>query len=172
MVGLRYEFVDVTDDNVCETGLFCQKSKYKEKGYQDKLSWFKEQYKKGLRTKLVGFQNDKERFVLVGFIEYAPGEHAWRGVDAKGWMVIHCLWIIGKHQGQGLGSKLLEECAKDAKKNGLNGTVAMASRTHWLANEKLSSKMVLRNWTKCHLSGSTQENSRTMLHRRSSIPFP
>jgi len=69
MAGLRYEFVDVTADNVCEVGLFCQKSKCKEKGYQDKLSWFKEQYKKGLRTKLVGFQNDKKRFVLVGFIE-------------------------------------------------------------------------------------------------------
>jgi N-acetylglutamate synthase-like GNAT family acetyltransferase len=137
MAGLKYEFVDVTDDNVCEVGLFCQKSKYKEKGYQGKLGWFKEQYKKGLRTKLVGFKNDKKRFVLVGFIEYAPGEHAWRGIDAKGWMVIHCLWIIGKHKGQGLGSKLLEECAKDAKKNGLNGIVAMTSRMHWLANEKL-----------------------------------
>jgi ribosomal protein S18 acetylase RimI-like enzyme len=137
MVRLKYEIVDVTDKNVGEVGLFCQKSKFKEEGYRNKLSWFSEQYKKGLRTKLVGFRNDKKRFVLVGFIEYALGEYAWRGIDAKGWMVIHCLWIIGKHKGQGLGSKLLEECAKDAKKNGLNGAVAMASRTNWLANEKL-----------------------------------
>lgn len=137
MVGLKYEMIDVTDENVGEVGLFCQKSRYKEEGYRNKLSWFSEQYKKGLRNKLVGFRNDKKRFVLVGFIEYARGEYTWRGIDAKGWMVIHCLWIIGKHKSQGLGSKLLEECVKDTEKNGLNGVVAMASRTHWLANEKL-----------------------------------
>lgn len=137
VAGLKYKFVDVTDKNVDEVGLFCQKSRYKEEGYLNKLSWFKEQYKKGLRTKLVGFQNERKRFVLVGFIEYAPGEYAWRGIEAKGWMVVHCLWIIGKHKGQGLGSQLLEECAKDAKKNGMNGVAAMTSRTHWLANEKL-----------------------------------
>jgi L-amino acid N-acyltransferase YncA len=137
MVALKYEVVDVTNGNVDHVGLFCQKSKSKEEGYQNKLAWFKEQYKKGLRTKLVGFRNNKGRFVLVGFIEYAPGRSTWRGINAKDWMVVHCLWIIGKHKGQGLGSKLLVECAKDAKENGLNGVVAMASRTHWLANEKL-----------------------------------
>jgi len=137
MVGLNYELVDVTDENVGEVGLFCQKSKSKEEGYRNKLNWFKEQYKRGLRTKLVGFQNDKKRFVLVGFIEYAPGEYTWRGINANGWIVIHCLWIIGKHKSQGLGSKLLEECTKDTKKNQPNGVVAMTSRTHWLANEKL-----------------------------------
>jgi len=137
MVGLKYELVDVNDENVDGVGLFCQKSKSKEEGYRNKVSWFKEQYKKGLRTKLVGFQNDKKRFVLVGFIEYAPGEYTWRGINAKGWTVIHCLWIIGKHKSQGLGSKLLEECTKETKKNRLNGVVAMTSMTHWLADGRL-----------------------------------
>jgi len=140
VTDLKYEIVDVTDGNVDQYGLFCQKSKCREEGYQNKVSWFKEEYKKGLRTKLVGFRNDKKRFVLVGFIEYASGEYTWRGIDAKGWLIIHCLWIIGKHKGQGLGSKLLEECAKEAKKNGLNGVVAITSRTHWLVNEELFMK--------------------------------
>ena len=47
---LRYEVVDVTDKNVDHIGLFCQKSKSKEEGYKNKLAWFKEQYKSGLRT--------------------------------------------------------------------------------------------------------------------------
>jgi hypothetical protein len=59
VAGLKYKFVDVTDKNVDEVGLFCQKSRYKEEGYLNKLSWFKEQYKKGLRTKLVVFQNER-----------------------------------------------------------------------------------------------------------------
>lgn len=135
MTELKYEIIDVTDENVDEYGLFCQKSKYKEEGYKNKVKWFKEQFKKGLRTKLLGFHNHKNRFVLVGFIEYSPGEYAWRGIDAKGWMVIHCIWIIGRHKGHGLGSRLLEECIHDAK--GMNGVAVMTSRTHWLANEKL-----------------------------------
>lgn len=138
MSTLKYEIVDVDEENVEDYGLFCQKSKPKEEGYRNKLEWFKDQYKKGLRTKLVGFTNEKKRFVLVGFIEYAPTEAAWRGINANGWMIIHCLWVIGKHKGQGLGSKLLAECVKDAKQNGMNGVVAMTSRTHhWLTNEKL-----------------------------------
>lgn len=137
MTELKYEIVDVTDENVDQHGLFCQKSKRREEGYQNKLRWFKEEYKKGLRTKLVGFRNDKNRFVLVGFIEYASGDRTWRGIDAKDWLVIHCLWIIGKHKSQGLGSKLLAECMEDAQKRGLNGVAAITSKMHWLTSEKL-----------------------------------
>jgi len=83
MTKLKYEIVSVTDENVDDYGLFCQKSKQREEGYRNKVRWFKEEYKKGLRTKLVGFTNDKKRFVLVGFIEYTSGEHTWRGIGAK-----------------------------------------------------------------------------------------
>jgi GNAT superfamily N-acetyltransferase len=135
MAELKYEVVDVNDKNLEEYGLFCQKSRCKEEGYKNKVKWFKEQHKKGLRVRLLGYRNDKGRFVLVGFVEYVPGEYSWRGVDAKGWMVIHCMWVIGKHKRQGLGSKLLEECVKDAK--GMNGIVVVTSKKHWLPNEKL-----------------------------------
>jgi N-acetylglutamate synthase-like GNAT family acetyltransferase len=134
---LKYKIIDVDDKNVDEYGLFCQKSKRKEEGYRSKVAWFKEQYGKGLRTKLVGFQNAKNRFVLVGFVEYALGECTWRGIDAKGWLVVHCLWVIGSHKHQGLGSRLLEECVKDVERKKLNGVVAMTSRKYWLTNEKL-----------------------------------
>ncbi len=42
-------------------------------------------------------------------------------------MVIHCLWVVGRHKKQGYGLKLLEECIKDAKKLGMNGVVSMSA---------------------------------------------
>lgn len=35
-----------------------------------------------------------------GFIEYLPGEHAWRAVHADGYLFIHCLWVVGKSKGK------------------------------------------------------------------------
>jgi hypothetical protein len=45
------------------------------------------------------------------------------------------MWVIGKHKGKGLGSKLLKECLKDAKE--MSGVAVVTARTHWLPNEKL-----------------------------------
>jgi len=42
-------------------------------------------------------------------------------------MVIHCLWVVGRHKKQGLGLKLLEECIRDAKEHGMNGVVSMSA---------------------------------------------
>lgn len=42
-------------------------------------------------------------------------------------MVIHCLWVVGRHKKKGYGLKLLEECIKDAKKLGMNGVVSMSA---------------------------------------------
>jgi hypothetical protein len=33
------------------------------------------------------------------FIEYIPGEQAWRAVHADGYLLIHCLWVVGKSKG-------------------------------------------------------------------------
>jgi hypothetical protein len=32
-------------------------------------------------------------FAEMGMIEYAPGHHAWRPVEAEGYLVIHCLMV-------------------------------------------------------------------------------
>jgi len=71
-------------------------------------------------------------------IEYLPGEYSWRGIDADGWMVIHCIWVIGKHKKKGYGSKLLEHVLNDAKKAGMHGVVGMtADKGGWMPRKNL-----------------------------------
>ncbi|MFX1601294.1 MAG: GNAT family N-acetyltransferase, partial [Promethearchaeota archaeon] len=109
----------------------------KEVGYQNKVKWIKERFKEGLKYKLL-LVKEGERETSRGFIEYIPGEYTWRGIQADGWMVIHCIWVIGKHKNKGYASKLLEECIKDAKETNMNGVVAMtAEKGGWLPNMRL-----------------------------------
>lgn len=122
--------VNVDRTNVDQTGFFCLMSRKKSEGYSRKLSWVKARLDEGMRIKMLKLP---ER----GFIEYIPGEHAWRAVEAKGWMVIHCLWVVGKSKGKGLGGFLLDECVKDAKKSGMRGVAMVTSTGNWLAGREL-----------------------------------
>ncbi|MFQ5892061.1 MAG: hypothetical protein ACE5HW_04635 [Candidatus Methanofastidiosia archaeon] len=139
MVEPKYKIVNITDENVDEYDLFCLKSRFKEEGYVNKVKWFRKRFKEGLRIKLLHvYEGEKRGFKSRGFIEYVPSEYTWRGIEAKGWMVIHCIWVVGKNKKQGYGSKLLEECFKDAK--GMNGVAVVISRKNWLPNESLFMK--------------------------------
>lgn len=113
------EIISVNADNIDQTGFFCYMSKKKSEGYRKKTEWLKERFREGMRLKLLKLP---ER----GFVEYIPGEYAWRSVRCEGYMFIHCLWIVGRSKGKGLAGILLNECIADAKKAGLKG-VAMAS---------------------------------------------
>jgi GNAT superfamily N-acetyltransferase len=136
MAESTYEIITVTDTNVDEYDLFCLKSKYKEEGYTNKITWFKEQFKKGLRIKLLRvFEGEKRGFCSRGFIEYVPGKYAWRGIEAKGWMVIHCLWVVGRNKGKGYGSQLLQGCIEDAQ--GMEGVAVVTSEKNWLPERSL-----------------------------------
>ncbi len=117
---IRREIIDVNAGNVSRTGFFCFMSKRTNPGYTQKLSWLERRFAEGLRIRLL---KPPER----GFIEYVPGEHAWRPVHAKGYMVVHCLWVVGKSKGQGGASALLAECIADAKRSGMKGVVMVAS---------------------------------------------
>jgi hypothetical protein len=71
-----------------------------------------------------------------GFIEYIPGEYAWRPVDARGYMFIHCLWIVGRSKKKGYATLLLNECIADAQKAGMQGVAMVTSRGNWLVDKK------------------------------------
>ena len=73
----------------------------------------------------------------VGFIEYIPGEFAWRAVNAPGYLVIHCLWVVGKGKGKGYGSQLLQLCLDDARAQNKHGVVMVSSDGVWLAKKDL-----------------------------------
>ena len=121
--------IDVTESNVEEHGFFCYMSKKKSPGYRRKLSWLKERFREGMRIKLLELPDR-------GFIEYLPGERAWRSVDAKGYMFIHCLWVVGRSKGRGYATALLDACIRDARKAKMKGVAMLASEKPWLLGRR------------------------------------
>jgi len=126
----RAKLIEITAENVAEKGFFCYMSKAQSAGYQRKLNWLKARFTEGMRIKMYELPQR-------GFIEYIPGEYAWRAVDAKGYMFIHCLWIVGKSKGQGLGGRLLKARIKDARDAGMHGVAMLTSEGNWLASKGL-----------------------------------
>jgi ribosomal protein S18 acetylase RimI-like enzyme len=107
----------------------------KNEGYQKKLGWLKKRFSEGLQIKQLYSEEERK---CIGFIEYTPGEYAWRAVDAKGYMFIHCIWISpNKFKGKGYGSLLVEECIKDAKNEGKYGVAVVTSEGPFMAGKAL-----------------------------------
>ncbi len=123
------KILDVNDSNLDDLGFFCYMSKRKSAGYRRKRDWLKARFAEGMRVKLLELPDR-------GFIEYIPGEHAWRAVDAKGYMFIHCLWVVGKSKGKGFASALLDECLSDAKTAKMKGVAMLTSEKNWLLERR------------------------------------
>lgn len=119
MVGLQ--ITDVNATNVDRVGFFCAMSKPDTEGYQRKLRWIKQRFPEGLKLKLIT-QGGR------GFIEYIPGRFAWRGILADEYMVIHCIWVVGRAKRSNCGTALLAECLRDAKDNGMAGVAVVTAR--------------------------------------------
>jgi L-amino acid N-acyltransferase YncA len=129
--------VDVNEKNIDEQELFCKKTKKKLPGYQNKVKWMKERFKEGLKYKVL-YVKEGNKETSRGMIEYIPGDYNWRGIQADGWMVIHCIWVVGKAKGKGSGDKLLKIAIEDAKEQGMHGIIAMsAEKGGWLPKKKL-----------------------------------
>lgn len=122
------KLIDVNKNNVAETGFFCKMSQKKNEGYKRKLEWLNARFDEGLKIKMLDIKKG-----LRGFIEYIPGNYAWRPVFADGYMFIHCLWVVGQSKGKGYAKLLVDECIKDAKKAGMNGVAMIVSEGNWLA---------------------------------------
>lgn len=126
------KIIDVTPENVDEAGFFCLMSRRKSEGWRRKRRWLDARFAEGLRIKMLDLDEGGR-----GFIEYIPGQHAWRPVEADGWTFIHCLWVVGKSKGKGFGSLLLEACLADAEHCGSRGVAMTTSEGNWLAGRKL-----------------------------------
>ena len=92
--------IDVNANNVEAMGFFCYMSKRTEAGFQRKMNWIQKRFAEGMKLKMLELPDR-------GFIEYIPGEYCWRAVDVKGYMFIHCLWVVGKSRGKGYAKALL-----------------------------------------------------------------
>ena len=124
--------IDVDENNISQYPPKCFLNP-KNEGYQIKLEWLKKRFSEGLKIKLLYLETK-----CIGFIEYVPGEYAWRAVDAKGYMFIHCIWISpNKHKEKGYGSLLVKECIKDAKKEGKYGVAVVTSEGPFMAGRAL-----------------------------------
>lgn len=127
-----YKVIDTNAENIGGCSL-CGNKNADNLGYRRKTNWLKERYAEGLRYKVLR----SREFGDIGMIEYAPGNHAWRPVEAEGYLVIHCLFVMGKHQGKGLGSLLLNSCLKDAKKSKCRGVAVVTSSDSFMAGSDL-----------------------------------
>ena len=124
------EIIDDNNNNVDEVGFFCLMSRKRSEGYQRKLKWLRDRFDEGMKIKMLKLP---ER----GFIEYIPGEYAWRAVEAKGYMFIHCLWVVGKSKGKRHATLLLNECVEDAIKANMAGVAIATTQGNWLIGKKL-----------------------------------
>ncbi|MEC0240315.1 YoaP domain-containing protein [Paenibacillus dokdonensis] len=127
--------VEVNNENIEEKGFFCMRSKPKSRGYQNKLSWLKERLEEGLKLKIL-----EENGYPRGFIEYVPSEYTWRGITGNNYIVIHCLWIVGKGKDKGYGTKLLHSCLDDAMLKNKSGVAMVTSSETWLAEKSFFMK--------------------------------
>jgi len=116
--------------NVDRYGFFCYKSKPKTPGYRQKREWLSGCLSEGLRLKII-YEGNRS----TGFIEYAPGESTWRAVQAAGYMVIHCMWVVGSGKGKGYGSRLLGQVISEAQSKGMFGVAVVSSASTWLAKK-------------------------------------
>jgi GNAT superfamily N-acetyltransferase len=121
--------VKVGPDNLDGCGIGCLSNRNHE-GYGPKVAWLHQRFEEGLRFLL--FRDEKGK--PLAFLEYVPGEYAWRPVDAKGWLFVHCLWVYSAGQKiGGLGSRLVQACIEEAKELGANGVAALVSDGPWMA---------------------------------------
>ena len=126
--------VTLTPENYTEYGCRCFLNP-KHQGHLKKLEWLKERFAEGLTIKHLFVEGEKN---ATGFIEYVPGEYAWRAVDAKGYLFIHCIWVSpNKNKEKGYGSQLVKECIEDAKKTGAYGVAVVASDGPFIASKEL-----------------------------------
>lgn len=129
---MNIEIIEVTPDNIEQTGLLCVKN-IKSEGYKAKKEWFLKNYVHGLKILIAEADGKK-----IGLIEYIPSEYAFRPVKAVDYIFIHCVVVYSKeHRGKQIAAKLLEYCEKDAIESGKHGVCAFVSNGAWIADKTL-----------------------------------
>ncbi len=125
----------VGSGNLAACGIGCISS-VKHEGFQPKVDWLQKRFGEGLRFLL--FRTDRGK--PLGFLEYVPGEYAWRPIDAAGWLFVHCLWVYpaGQKIG-GLGSKLIQACIDEAVALDATGVAAIVSDGPWMVGSQIFS---------------------------------
>lgn len=103
-------------------------------GFGPKTDWLLRRFDEGLSYFL--FRDEKGK--PAAFLEYVPGEYAWRPVDAAGWLFVHCLWVYPrKAKVPGLGMQLIAACLEAARQADAIGVAAMVSDGPWMVDARI-----------------------------------
>jgi len=130
----KIELIELTSENIDESGCYCLRSKPKSTGYQGKKGWLKNQFRQGLKY-IQMMENEK----LAGFIEYTAIEYSSRVVYGENYYVIHCLWV--NITGKGYASQLIDKVIQDAKLHNKNGVIVITnSTTSWTPSKEVFMK--------------------------------
>jgi hypothetical protein len=133
----KIKLVDVTAANIGEHPQAICFINPRHEHFHHKLDWLGQQFGNGLKIKLLYPAGGKR---AAGFIEYVPGEHCWRGVNANGYMFIHCIWTHGKeNQQRGLGASLIKVVEAEAK--GMLGVCVLTSDKSFMARKDIFLKL-------------------------------
>ena len=134
--------IDLTPGNIAHYGVCGYKDVEKNEGLKNKIAWFKRYHKKGLRIKAVISQEGECR----GTIEYLPGKYAHRPVDAERFMFIQCVFsgYQKEFKGQGYGSRLIDECLKEARIRGFQGVAVVTRKGPFMAHDSIFLKKGFR----------------------------
>jgi hypothetical protein len=163
MMSERTEAVleKVGPENLSDCGIGCITNP-KHEGHEPKVKWLEERFAEGLRFLLFRDGTGKP----LAFLEYVPGEYAWRRVDAEGWLFVHCLWVYRKGQAVGgLGSRLIQACVEEARGAGARGVAAIVSEGPWMAGEQV----FLRNG---FVQTAESDRFQLVIHRLRKGPAP
>jgi len=129
--GITLELVG--PDNLPDCGIGCVLNP-RHPGFKPKVDWLQRRFEEGLRYLL--FRDGRDR--PLGFLEFVPGEHAWRPVDAAGWLFVHCLWVYPRGQKiGGLGHRLIEACLAECRSTKAIGVATIASAGPWMVGAEI-----------------------------------
>ena len=129
-----FSIIDTNNENILEYGV-CGYKNIKRAGFPEKIGWMEKRFKEGLKIKtLYSAENGTQ-----GMIEYIPGEYCWRPVGAAGYTFIHCIFSGFKKdfKNLGYGTRLLEECITDAKKEKSYGVAVVARKGSFMVDNRL-----------------------------------
>jgi L-amino acid N-acyltransferase YncA len=127
------KIIDTDAETIHEYGM-CGYKNAKHEGYKRKIEWLKQRFPEGMKYKILFSETDG----AIGGIEYVPGQFAWRPIEAEGYMVIHCIYIMSKkYKEKGYGKQLLQACVEDARSQGMHGVAVVTRKGAWMAKKDL-----------------------------------
>lgn len=132
---MNYKIVTVDETNLSSYPQLICFINAKHPSHHLKMDWLRQRFAEGMKIKLLYPEGESK---AAGFIEYVPGENAWRAVSAAGYMFIHCIWVSSTTwKNKGIGSLLVQDCIQDAEKQGMKGVAVLSSNDAFLARPDL-----------------------------------